>query len=249
MSAVANKEMKFIDIHCHLANFLAHQAGGVIEPDREIIHVSTALNSHEIKLHEEKGIKYWFAGLHPQDSKMSNEDINEFLCKLPYDKITGIGEIGLDRRFVEKKRQFYLLQIQLERALEHDLPTLYHLVGYEYDFIKLQKKINLPRMKIIHAFNSSYEVFKELDKLGFYYSIGTRLLENPKNKRTIDAILSEKRFFLESDALNLANLFDVKRVAEIIERDYNININEIKEIQAQNFKNLLKEKCESLSEK
>ena len=241
--------MTFIDIHCHLAEYLQAHDTQDLEAESEIIHFSTALNRKEVDLHLAKGIKYWFAGLHPQDSKMPNEDINEFLCKLPYDKITGIGEIGLDRRFEKKKRQFYLLLTQLERALEYDLPTLYHLVGYEYDFIKLQKKIILPRMKIIHGFNSSYEVYKELDKLGFYFSIGTRLLGNPKNYRTVKAILSSKRFFLESDAPNHAGLFEVKRIAELVERDYNININDIKDIQAGNFNNLIKESCESLSKK
>ena len=238
-----------IDIHCHLADYADSYDIKTLESSSEIIHVSTALNKREMAMHEEKGIDYWFAGLHPREIKMTHQDIIEFFIAFPYDKVIGIGEIGIDRNYPDLDKQLSLLKIQLDRAWEYELPTLYHLVGHEYSFIKLHKTLKLENMKIIHGFNSSYEVFKELDKLGFYFSLSKRVLYNPKRIQVVKAILESKRFFLESDAPNHAELDEVKRLAKCLEINYNIDMIELKEIQVKNFADLLGETSESTSKK
>ncbi len=240
---------KLIDIHCHLSEYINDIDLEKIDLNSTITHVSTALNKEELNIHEEKKIKYWFAGIHPWDSHLSLSETSSFLNRIPYDKIIGMGEIGLDRNKADLEKQEGLLLTQLKIAWDLNLPTLYHLVGNEYDFIKIHKKINLKNMKIIHAFNSSYEVYRELDKLGFYFSLGSRILSNPKKVKMVGEILNSKRFFLESDAPNHADLDEVKRIAVSIEMDYNIKIDVLKEMQEKNFNNLLKEACESISKK
>lgn len=235
---------KLIDIHCHL-----FECERELETISEIIHVSTALNQSEILFHQERNIQYWFAGLHPQAVKLSQQEINEYLLKLPYEQIIGLGEIGLDRNYPDKAGQLELLRKQLGIAKDLELPTLYHLVGRDYDFIKLHKKIKLENMKIMHGFNSSYEVFKELDKLAFYFSLSKRILANPQSRKTVKAILESKRFFLESDAPNHSGFAEVKIIARQLETDYNIETGELGEILKNNFNNLLKESCESKSKK
>ncbi len=240
---------QLIDIHCHLAEYENKLELSNLDREQEIIHVSTALNRKEILLHEKLGLKYWFAGLHPRDIAMSQEELRKYCDLFPYDKVVGMGEIGLDRNYPDLVKQLALLKIQIERAGEYDLPTLYHLVGQEYEFIKLQKEVKLRNMKIIHGFNSSYEVFQELDKLGFYFSLSMRILNNPKKEKVIRAILASKRYFLESDAPDAGDLTSVKIVASTLQRDYNISIEELREIQVSNFSNLLKGNFESLSKK
>lgn len=240
---------KLIDIHCHLAEAVNKLDFAELDKQSKIIHVSTALNQQEINFHVDNSIKYWFAGIHPWTANMSEVTIAETLKVIPYDKVLGLGEIGIDSNSPDLERQFALLEKQLTMASYLRLVTLYHLVGHEYEFIKLHKKMKLGNMKIIHGFNSSYEVFKELDKLGFYFSLSKRLLNNPKKEKVVRAILASNRFFLESDAPNDGDLDEVKSIAERLETDYNINMNELKAVQAKNFANLLKESCESIPKK
>lgn len=240
---------RLIDIHCHLASYAQELDLQKLDMQSDIVHVSTALNINDIRIHLDNSIKYWFAGVHPWDAKLDVAEVASILNEIPYDKIIGIGEIGLDRNRADLSSQMYLLARQMEKASEMELATLYHLVGHEYEFIKLHKGFNLKRMKIMHAFNSSYEVYKELAKLGFYFSISKRILNNPKQRKLVAEILANKRFFLESDAPNNTDLEEVKSIAEIIESDYNININDMKEILNNNFSLLLGESCESISKK
>jgi len=240
---------KLVDIHCHLLEYSKDNYLAKIEQDREIIHVSTAMNKQEIALHEEYGIRYWFAGIHPWDANLPTSEIARFYAALPFDKVLGLGEIGLDKNHPYAERQLFFLEKQVKTALELQLPALFHLVGNVYDFIKLHKRIKLRNMKIIHGFNSSYEVYKELDKLGFYFSLGKRILDNSNKEKLVREILNSKRFFLESDAPNNTELDEVKRVAECLETDYNIDIKELKEVLSKNFADLLKESCESIPKK
>lgn len=233
------------DIHCHLSEYSQDVDWNRVDAENKIIHVSTALNKDQIAFHLNKGIKYWFAGIHPWDANLSDNEIEKICTEIPYDKIIGIGEIGLDKYHQALQKQLALLESQMSKASQVQLPTLYHLVGYEYEFIKLHKKVELKNMKIMHGFSSSYEVYQELDKLGFYFSLSKRLLNKPKNIKLVKSILKSKRYFIESDAPNNTDLDEVKRVAECLETDYNIKSEELREVVNHNFRNLLKESCES----
>lgn len=239
-----------IDIHCHLYQTKQNQNDITNSQDQaRIILVSTALDHKEVNWHLQNNITYWFAGIHPQNWSLSRQEIETYLEKLPYEKILGIGEMGLDKRYKNQKKQIDLLDMQMSKADIKDLPSIYHLVGYEYAFIKLHKLRRLKRMKIIHGFHSSYEVYKELDKLGFYFSLSNRILANPKHEVTISEILKKKRYFIESDAPDGGHLDEVKRVANILQINYNINKYEIKQVVEENFNKLVKERCESKSKK
>lgn len=241
--------LKFIDIHCHLIDYFETAEIERIDPKSKVIHVSTALNKHEIEIHNFIKTPYWFAGLHPQDAiKPLSYTVPfvELICKTAS---LGIGEIGLDRNYPDLEKQIELLEMQLDKALDYKMVTLYHLVGHEYKFIELQKEWQLPSMKIMHGFNSSHEVYQELDKLGFYFSISNRLLKNPKRKETVKSILESKRFFLESDAPYDGGLDEVIKIAVQLRDNYNIGMDEIKEIVNKNFEDLLEDNRESRSQK
>lgn len=241
--------LKLIDIHCHLAKYQHLLDLRNVDIDGKVIHVSTALNPLENELHLMYDIDYWFAGIHPSSAEFSIGEKLTLLELIPFHDILGLGEIGLDRNFPDLNKQVELLEMQLEQANIYGLPTLYHLVGHEYEFIKIHKKWDLKNMKIMHGFNSSFEVFKELDKLGFYFSIGNRLLNNPKQREVVEAILQTKRFFLESDAPYDGGLDEVVKIAVKLRDNYGIGMDEIKEMENKNFEDLLEENRESLSKK
>lgn len=241
--------LKLIDIHCHLVDYFETAEIERIDPKSKVIHISTALNKREIEIHDFIKAPYWFAGLHPQDAKLPlsyKESFIELSCQT---NSLGIGEIGLDRNFPDLEKQIELLEMQMVKAVEQRMPTLYHLVGHEYKFIELHKELQLPNMKIMHGFNSSYEVFQELDKLGFYFSISNRLLKSSKRRDVIEAILKSKRFFLESDAPYDGGLDEVIKIAVQLKNNYTISMDEIKEIVNTNFNKLLEESRESRSQK
>jgi Tat protein secretion system quality control protein TatD with DNase activity len=240
---------ELIDIHCHLYQVNKQSLDkSSYQTNPNIIAVSTALNQVEINWHLEQKIKYWFAGLHPQEWSLTEDKIKEFLDNLPYEKLVGIGEIGLDKRYKNLKKQINLLAKQMQISLERRLPSLYHLVGHEYEFIKVHKEMKLDKMKILHGFHSSFEVYKELDKLGFYFSLSERILSNSKHKTTINEIIKSRRYFLESDAADGGSLMQVKIIANQLESTYNINKEEIMQVSSINFRKLVKETSESISE-
>src|SRR5690554_6221299 len=187
--------LKLIDIHCHLVDYFETAEIERIDSKSKVLHVSTALNKHEIEIHNSIKTPYWFAGLHPQDAKQPLSYKESFIELSSKANSLGLGEIGLDRNFPDLEKQVELLEMQVHKAEELRVPTLYHLVGHEYKFIELHKEWQLPTMKIMHGFNSSFEVYQELDKLGFYFSISNRLLKSSKRRDVVDAILESKRFF------------------------------------------------------
>ncbi len=238
---------KLIDIHCHLSDTYYDLEREELEANSNILNVSTALSIEEVHWHLEKKIKYWFAGLHPREWNVKTEVLDDFYKKISLNKVLGIGEIGLDKRYKNLDKQNILLKRQMNIAKRFFLPTLYHLVGCEYDFIKIHKEINLQNMKIIHGFNSSYEVYKELDKLGFYFSLSQRLLTKQKRESTICDIIKSQKFFLESDAPDGGSFNEVIGLAKILETNYNINRDKTWRIVGQNFDRLIKETCEAKS--
>lgn len=234
--------LKLIDIHCHLFDYASTVDLTDIDNDRQIIYVSTVLKPEEIATHVGKYIAFWFMGLHPQSVGLDDKFKRKYVDHIvDYDPI-GIGEIGLDKNYPDLDKQIELLEMQLKIAKFYKLPTLYHLVGHEYEFIKIHKKWKLPKMKIMHGFNSSSEVFEELNKLGFYFSIGNRLLNNPKKREVLEAILQTKRFFLESDAPYDGGLDEVIKIAVKLKNNYEISMDEIKHILNKNFDDMVEGK-------
>lgn len=103
----------------------------------------------------------------------------------------GIGEVGIDRRFPDKKGQAERFRLALSIAKRHHSLVTVHSVGWTDVTLSLLREIR-PERFIVHSFSSSWEVAKE------FISIGGTISLSPKSKKCRDfsILIHRLPFFL-----------------------------------------------------
>ena len=89
------------------------------------------------------------------------------------EKETFIGEIGVDKRFENKERQFSILSDILSIAEEYNNIVTFHQVGWTDEFLNTVFSFHL-RGFIIRGFTGSYEIYNEISKHGGLVSLSPR---------------------------------------------------------------------------
>ena len=89
------------------------------------------------------------------------------------EKETFIGEIGVDKRFENKERQFSILSDILSIAEEYNNIVTFHQVGWTDEFLNTVFSFHL-RGFIVHGFTGSYEIYNEVGKHGGLVSLSPR---------------------------------------------------------------------------
>jgi len=119
------------------------------------------------------GVHPWYADKLPKDWY---ETLESFLKKNPG---AGVGEIGLDKaRNVDLARQSEVLHRQLEIAGRLARPLAIHCVRAWSDLLSILKR-NLPAKArfMVHSFQGSAQVLKDLLTLGGYISFSWKSLQ------------------------------------------------------------------------
>jgi TatD DNase family protein len=144
------------------------------------------------------------AGLHPCSVKGHfREELDFVKGWLARRKFAAVGEIGLDfywdRTF--EKEQYDAFRMQIDWALEYDLPIVIHSRESMAETIRIVREKQDGKLKgIFHCFSDSYESAREIIDLGFYLGIGGVLTYK---KSTLPAVLKEidlSDMVLETDA-------------------------------------------------
>ncbi|MBR4499716.1 MAG: TatD family hydrolase [Paludibacteraceae bacterium] len=202
--------------------------------------------------HRHKGYCFPALGFHPQD--VFPEDykqqwaIIEHAIRAHRDEIVAIGEIGLDYHYdtTYKEGQQEIFQLQLDLAKELDLPIMIHNRDATEDTLRILKA-NTPLRGVVHCFNGSKEVAKQILDLGMYLGIGGVLtFKNCKLFETLEVVPLD-RIVLETDGPYLAPtphrgernesrlmIFVVQRLAEI----YQTTPEEVIKVTSENAKKL-----------
>jgi len=146
-----NKLPKLIDAHCHLADTaFAETWKEEIEKARKVgveTFISSALCEEEFEWHlnNQHLNLNWCAGIHPYYDKTDLRDFDKLIKLCDEKQISGIGEIGLDRRGDFEFQKPLLLQ-QLDLARTYNLPVIFHVVGRYYELLKILKN-NFPQVR------------------------------------------------------------------------------------------------------
>ena len=195
--------------------------------------------------HRHKGYCFPALGFHPQDVKEDWQEqwaIIEKAIREHRDELVAIGEIGLDYYWdtTYKEGQQEIFQLQLDIAKELDLPIMIHNRDATEDTLRILKNAQGERLKVkgeralrgvMHCFNGSKEVAKQILDLGMYLGIGGVLtFKNCKLFETLEVVPLD-RIVLETDGPYLAPtphrgernesrlmIFVVQRLAEIYQK-------------------------------
>lgn len=207
-----------IDVHAHLndeklkdniTDIISNLNNNNVE---KVINAGCDLSSCKkvLKLATENENLYCVLGMHPEFCEEYNSEFEEFLKQnLTNNKVVGIGEIGLDYYWVkdnkEIQKQVFISQIKL--ANEFKLPIVVHLRDAYQDALEIFKKYKeyLTNGVCLHCFSGSVEFYKEIEKLGFYVSLGGSItFKNNKKSVELLKVLNKNKFMLETDCPYLA---------------------------------------------
>ena len=143
-------------------------------------------------------------GLHPcsvnEHFELELEHVASWLAKR---KFAAIGEIGLDyywdKTFTSQQQQAF--NVQMEWALEYDLPIVIHTRNAMQDTINAVKKFVPKGIRgIFHCFSGSYESAVEIIKCGFYLGIGGVITYKNAGVAEVLEQIDLRHMVLETDA-------------------------------------------------
>lgn len=202
-----------VDTHCHLYldEFKNDIAEVINRAAAEGVHkfYLPAIDSSEIEnmlLLETKFPEKCIAmmGLHPCYVKENYQEelaiVKGWLAKR---KFTAVGEIGLDfywdKTFVTQQYEAFRLQIEL--ALQYDLPIVIHTRDAMQECINVVKEYKAKGIKgIFHCFGGTMENADEIIDAGFYLGIGGVLTYKKSGLAEVIDKIDLKHIVLETDS-------------------------------------------------
>lgn len=198
-----------IDTHCHIheASYLldvsdvvsrAHQADVM-----QMICIGTNVNDSRVAVEFASNHDGVFAsvGVHPHEVKDGWDEISSFVDS-NRSSIIAIGEIGLDYHYDYSPRdiQIQALQAQIELALKHDLPIIFHVREAFDDFWSIIDKYDGIR-GVLHSFTDTMENAQECIKRGLYIGVnGYSTFVKSEAQKAMFATLPLDKILLETDA-------------------------------------------------
>lgn len=208
--------VNIIDTHCHLyAEEFTEDRNLAIERAKALgvtkillpnVDLDTVDGLHRLS-EEFKGNCFPMMGLHPcsvkEDYKTVLNTMLNFLNERPY---VGIGEIGMDLYWDKstQKWQEDAFLIQVEWAMNMNLPIAIHSRNATQEVIKLLKPFKGKVTGVFHCFSESKELANEIIKLDFLLGIGGVLTFKNSGLGAVLEQVDLKHIILETDSPYLA---------------------------------------------
>lgn len=157
----------------------------------------------------------WFAaGVHPHSAGTCPLDLAAFAEFTEHPKFAAVGELGLDFYYdnSERSKQFKILELFLEQALEWQRPAIIHLrdkddvfTAYDEGWRILREFADSGGGGVVHCFGGSPKWAEKFLEIGFYLGV-TGIVTFPRahNIRETLSVIPVERLLLETDAPYLA---------------------------------------------
>ena len=166
------------------------------------------------------------AGIHPHEAQhYENDSFEEFARLATAPKVIAIGECGLDYYYSHspKDKQIEILKFQIELALKHDLPLIFHVRNAFDDFWPVFDKYTGLR-GVLHSFTDSADNFRKAMDRNLYIGVNgiATFAKDPAQLAVYHEVPLQK-LLLETDAPFLTpapyrgNINEPKRVRTIME--------------------------------
>ena len=177
---------------------------------------SLATSRASVRLAETHDFVYSSVGVHPSDAvrDMQNADWLQQLESLysSCEKVVAIGEIGLDYHYgkEDKEEQKLCFEAQMQLAAKLDVPVVIHdREAHEDTFEILARYPSVTG--VIHSFSGSFEMAKQVLKMGYCISVNGVLTFN-NAKKIVDIVTrldelapdARERILMETDCPYLA---------------------------------------------
>lgn len=147
-------------------------------------------------------------GLHPCSVKENyKEELNIVREYFEKRSFIAVGETGLDFYWdlMFTKEQYESFNIQIEIALEYNIPVVIHSRNSTNECIKVISDHQKGNLKgVFHCFSGDIEQAKQIINLGFYMGIGGVLTFKNSGLDKVMAEIDLKNVVLETDAPYLA---------------------------------------------
>lgn len=165
-----------------------------------------ASSARSVALSEAEDAVFCGVGIHPNNAVSLTEEEEERLAQWSkHPKVIAIGEIGLDY-YWEKDQEQRALQRhcfirQLDLARQLHLPVCIHDREAHGDLLAILKKEGRENTGVIHCFSGSFEMARELLRLGWYLGVdGPVTYKNAAKLPDIVRRLPADRILLETDS-------------------------------------------------
>lgn len=138
-------------------------------------------------------------GIHPWFVREQWRNDIELLKQLSaHHNVAAIGECGLDYlRPIPKTLQHEAFAAQIAMANELGKPLVLHVVKAYHDLPLFLKAAQTP--VVLHAYNGSSELTKQLLNYTVLFSIGTRMLQKPEKLNEILQNIPPEKLLFETD--------------------------------------------------
>lgn len=218
----------FIDTHCHIQSVDAHSGERSTRAlweragDRTLEQVLTDARDAAVSemicvgcdvadsvlavqvasLH--KGL-HASIGIHPHEaSRFVNDDhaLAQFTALATSDSVVAVGECGLDYFYEHspKEAQIALLEFQLELAVRHDLPVIFHVREAFDDFWPIFEKYSQIK-GVLHSFTDDQQQLERALSHGLYVGVnGIATFAKEETSRAMYRAIPLDRLLLETDA-------------------------------------------------
>jgi len=250
----------FFDTHAHLDDEqFTEDRVDVISRLREagvelVINVGCNMQSSlkSVEITKEYDFIYGAVGIHPHDASDLNEESLGQLRELAREpRIVAVGEIGLDYYYDYSPRELQkkCFREMIGMAKELKLPIIIHDRDAHEDTLKIVKEEKANEVGgVFHCYSGSWEMAKEVMKLGFYMAIGGAVtFKNAKKVVEVAQEIPLDHLLIETDCPYLAPVpyrgkrnepAYVSKVAERIAEIKGISIEEVAKATLENGKRL-----------
>ena len=221
--------MEFVDTHCHIheAMYLhalntetrrRYEKAGQPSPEdmllaamaadvRRVVCIGTTLEDSEVavKFAGAHDTAWASIGIHPHEAKdyAGNEHaLKRFAALASKKKVVGVGECGLDYYYTHslKADQETVLRFQIELALEHKLPMVFHVRDAFDDFWSIFDSYTGIR-GIIHSFTATKKELDQIVERGLYVGLnGIMTFTNRQQQIDAAKAVPLEKMVLETDA-------------------------------------------------
>lgn len=202
--------MSLIDTHCHI-----HSRDYPIDREEtykraldvgvdKLICVGTDEDDSEVAIEFAQNHEHTWAsiGLHPHDAVHGVAGVDKLRSLATQPKVVAVGECGLDYFYDHSPRnlQAEMLRAQIELALEHNLPLIFHVREAFDDFWPIFDSYKGVQ-GVLHSFTDNDKNLQEALERGLYIGVnGIATFTKVDEQKRMYSQVPLDRLLLETDA-------------------------------------------------